>query len=113
MDKQLEINQQDPLPIVAEQKKVKKKEGRIVSRPGHTVFEYNYNTKEIKQAEHLDSEVAIINGKDTTIRKVKSNENCIYFQCLNKKSVWKRVWQMGIITDQTYLINIAKIKLKK
>ena len=58
--------------------------GRQVKRPGHTLFMYNKQTGEIKQA-------PVINGA------VMMQDGWIYRQALNKKNFIKRLKREGII----------------
>lgn len=85
--------------IVAEQKKEIKLLGSQRKVAGHTMFEYNLLTKEIKPA--LYDEVKIqVNGsqahQNTTRYKLVINEQCFYVQALNQKNALKKLIKAGI-----------------
>lgn len=58
--------------------------GRQVKKPGHTLYMYNKQTGEIKQAPVLNGAVII-------------EENCIYRQVLNKKNFIKKLKKEGVL----------------
>ena len=58
--------------------------GQQTKRPGHTLFKYNKETGEIRQA-------PVLNGA------VITEPNCIYRQALNKKNFVKRLRREGVI----------------
>ncbi len=57
--------------------------GRQKKRPGHTMFEINSTTGDIRVAPVLDNSVTV-------------KEGCIYRQALNKKSLIKKLRRQGI-----------------
>ena len=59
--------------------------GRQVKKPGHTLYMYNKQTGEIKQA-------PVLNGA------VITEVNCIYRQALNEKNFIKKLKKEGVLT---------------
>lgn len=84
-----EIEQKQNIEIVEQKQKNQYQEifiGSMIKRAGHTIFEFNKNTKELNPAEHNYS---FEKGKlkDKIIVKV----DCIYIQALNKKNALKKI----------------------
>lgn len=114
--KETEIKQKDQVVITkqAQQEKQLKLVGRIRPHKGHTIFEVDLGTGEVKKAEFEDA-VAKYNPKtegrslrahverfDTlasnpVIRKIKVNPNCIYVSALNVNSLMKKLIKKGIV----------------
>lgn len=67
-------------------------------KPGHTMFSYNTETKEIKVAP-IKKEVALDFKTHQPIYKsqIVIEKNCVYRQALNKKNFIKRLKREGII----------------
>ena len=64
--------------------------GSIKHQPGHTLFEINLNTGQIKEAT-IKREVAVgIDGKPVYKRKVQISADCYYLEALNLKNAKKR-----------------------
>ncbi len=67
--------------------------GRIIPYKGHTLFEINCSTGDIKEAEYKLDAVKYdnaVNGSIQKVRKVITKENCLYISCLNKKTAKKK-----------------------
>ncbi len=71
-------------------------DGSIRPMEGHTLFEINTTTKEIKQAEFISHKtidwnvaIDIINGKPLE-RKVVQKRGCVYISALNKENALYR-----------------------
>ena len=78
----------------------KQKEYKLVGSQrkvaGHTLFEFNKSTKEIKAAD-IKRECIIDFGANKPIYKTKTDmhENCIYIQALNIKNAIKKLKKLG------------------
>lgn len=77
----LEVVQQIPV----ESKKII---DSITPFKGHTLFEINCSTGEVKEAKYEEVNASFVNG--AVKRKVIINDNCLYISCLNKKSALKK-----------------------
>ncbi|MFD3001427.1 hypothetical protein ACFS7Z_13730 [Pontibacter toksunensis] len=80
--------------IRVEQKKQIKLIGSTRKVPGHTMFELNLETQEIKQAEYQEGTVYAYTEKSHEHQhrlKLVVKENCIYVQALNKKNAFKKL----------------------
>ena len=101
--KELEPIEQIPIEIREEQEQ--KKEIRFIgsqrSVPGHTLFEYNYATKELNKAKFkidtLEIKSLSIEHLKLNHKKVIVNENCYYLQALNQKNAIKKLKKIGLI----------------
>lgn len=68
--------------------------GKARRKPGMTLFSYNTQTGEMKQAE-IEKECAMtFDGKVSYKSKVKIEPNCIYGQALNLKNWEKKINKM-------------------
>lgn len=68
--------------------------GKVLRKPGLTLFSYNTQTGEMKPAE-MERTCAITFGGDVAYStKVKVEQHCIYGQALNMKNWQKRVARM-------------------
>lgn len=79
------VNQQKEFTLLNQERKQK----------GHTLFEYNKVTGEIKKAEFFDSET--FDMYQGNVSNVVTNPNCFYRQALNKKNLIKRLKREGIM----------------
>ena len=76
--------------IQAKISKEQKYIGSIRHRPGHTLFEVNLKTGQIKEAV-LDRRVSVgLDGKESYQTKVQVNKGCYYLEALNIKNAKKR-----------------------
>ena len=70
--------------------------GSKTLKPGHTCFEINFSSGEIKPADfeayYLMDKQAI--GGVKRIKKVVIKENCYYTNSLNKKNVMKQLYKL-------------------
>lgn len=91
--KEVELNLKETIEIV-DQKQVKKEIKLIGSQrriPGLTLWQYNENSKELTKAEYKKVDHKL-NFDNTALEKryaVSIQENCIYFQALNRKNAIK------------------------
>lgn len=77
--------------------------GSQLKRPGHTLFEYNRLTGEIREAEFEKQDLVLDyiprQGNRYMYKTIKSkvviNNNCIYRQALNKFNAVKRLKREG------------------
>tara|TARA_R110000851_G_scaffold37244_3_gene96352 strand:- start:2106 stop:2417 length:312 start_codon:yes stop_codon:yes gene_type:complete len=77
-----------------EQKKEEKKVTTIKPHRGHTLYEYNVETKDLVEATFQKTDVAyedIQKGKNLARRKVIMKGGCIYISSLNKKNALKKL----------------------
>jgi hypothetical protein len=66
--------------------------GSIKPKKNHRVFEYNFETKEIKEAIYLEANITYsLDGNHIKKRKIVKNKGCIYVSALNKKNALKRI----------------------
>lgn len=71
--------------------------GTMQKIPGHTLFSFNRETKEIKPAE-FEYECALgMDGKPVTKTRCVVEPNCFYEQALNKKNFIKRLKRYGLL----------------
>ena len=71
--------------------------GKLRKIPGHTLFSFNRQTKEIKPAK-FEREVSIgIYGKPIYKERCVIEPNCYYEQALNVRNFIKRLKGLGII----------------
>lgn len=83
-----------------EQVAKKQKEYKLVGQQrkvaGHTLFEFNKSTKEIKPAD-VKRECIIDFGTSKPIYRTKTDihENCFYIQALNVKNSIKKLKKLG------------------
>lgn len=86
-------------PKIHKEAEVKKENNFIGSkrlRKGHTLFEVNASTGEIKIAEYQTKDVFINSDNSTTKRKtVIVRENCIYIGALNVENVKKKLSKLN------------------
>lgn len=76
-----------------------KKELRLVDTqklvPGHTLFECDLKTLEVRVAEKKSEIIMHLDGSTSKKQTVVIKPNCIYRQALNKKNVIKRLKREG------------------
>lgn len=75
---------------------------------GHRVFEYNYETNILREAEYKKNDTIhfndVLSGKVVKRDMIQKN-NCIYIQSLNSRNAIKKIAQLGF---ETYNINYEK-----
>lgn len=89
--KETELHLQDTVQIVDEKQVIKKERFLGTARlyPGHTHYQYNYETNELSKVVY---DVSTVGFGDGNVRhKVITKPNCIYFGCLNVKSATKYI----------------------
>ena len=85
-----------------EQVAKKQKEYKLIGKQrkvaGHTLFEFNRKTKEIKPAD-IRRECIIDIGTGNPIYKTKTDvhEDCFYIQALNVKNAEKKLRKLGML----------------
>ena len=76
--------------IQAKINKEQKYIGSMKHQAGHTLFEINHNTKQIREAV-IERKVFIgLDGKPIFQRKVQINKDCYYIEALNAKNALKK-----------------------
>lgn len=108
-----ENNLEPKTSISVEQEKEQKLkfQGRLLPKRGHTCFEYDYKTGELRPATFTkDSTTLIFNPKtgraeDPKKRKIITNENCLYLTALN----WKNAVKI-LRRDHSIVSDIIKAK---
>ena len=79
----------------------KQKEYKMIGRrkkvPGHTLFEFNVNTKELKPAMRTREVYATFNGQSKYRNKAEVHEGCLYIQALNIKNAEKKLHKIGML----------------
>ena len=68
--------------------------GSILHRPGHTLFEINLNTGQIKEAAVKREVYAGVGGKPIYKSKVQIEKDCYYLEALNVKNAKKKFLKM-------------------
>ena len=71
---------------------------------GHILFEFNKQTKEIKQAAVTRKALWGYNGTAKFETRVDIHQDCFYVQALNAKNAVKKLIQIGLIRDENYKI---------
>lgn len=92
-----EEKQKDKIVNVAAEERQKKHLFSTKLRKGHTMFEFNLDTKEINEA-HVERFAYI--DKDGSQRhrgKVHKKENCIYLGALNQKNMERKLKRVGLL----------------
>lgn len=94
--KELKINIKEKTELRAEAKQESKQKylGTILPKKGHTLFEVNTITGEIKKAKYEKTDIDFEKAKEGIIvkkRKVIIKPNCIYVSALNIKNVIKKL----------------------
>lgn len=72
-----------------EQQKEDKYLGTMRFRRGHTLFSFNKNTGEIKEAIFATQEYVV--GQPKPNRRVNVEKDCMYIGALNKKNLYKKL----------------------
>lgn len=72
--------------------------GRQRKVSGHTLFEFNRKTKEIRPADiSREVRVSYINGYPQYITRTEVHEDCFYLQALNVKNAKKKLVKLGML----------------
>lgn len=87
--------------VAQEQVDKKQIEYRLIGKQrkvrGHTLFEFNRKTKEIRPADISTNVVVGMNGKWRYITKTDVYQDCFYLQALNEKNAKKKLVKLGIL----------------
>lgn len=98
---------QDKVVITKEvQERKQQKQGTIKRHKGHTLFELNLKTKEIKKAV-FESVDYVVGEKNSTRLKVIENKNCIYISALNENNALKKFFKSINKNDTRTRANIS------
>ncbi len=112
--KETQIHIQDQVQIFAQVQAKKKREliGTLIPENGHTLFEFNRESKVLTKAEFEECNVymhgvsksgAVVNYNVGTTKKVIVKENCFYVSSLNAKNAAKKIHkQLGV----AYVIHV-------
>lgn len=71
--------------------------GKVRKVPGHTLFSFNRETKEIKPAQFEYKCALGLDGKVLTETRCTVEPNCFYEQALNKANFIKRLKRYGFL----------------
>lgn len=86
------INPDKTIEIVAPARRGKKKVGDIQIHSNHKVWEWNFKTDILKEAEVTETlVVGLDKNKTVTQKAMKGDPNCIVFSALNRKNAEKKV----------------------
>lgn len=85
--------------VLSEQERHSKYIGSMKVVPGHTMFSFNRDTKEIKKSVYVDKVAVGFNGKAITTKELTVEANCYYEQALNRKNFVKRLIRGGLAND--------------
>lgn len=86
--------------VLLEQERHSKYIGSMKVVPGHTMFSFNRDTKEIKKADYVDEVSVGLNGKPITKKKLTVEANCFYEQALNRKNFIRRLKKYGLLEEE-------------
>ena len=99
MEKTLKAQQEQGGEVRQEQVAKKQKEYKLIGMqrkvPGHTLFEFNKKTKEVRPAQVTREAALTIKGKPTFRTKTDIHEDCFYVQALNKQNAIKKLRKIG------------------
>jgi len=86
----------DPVSVntEAEIKKGIKHMGSMKICAGHTLFEFNFHTGELKKAEIEQSTIVTADGSKT-FKKTRVNPHCQYIGFLNRQNAVKKLTKFG------------------
>lgn len=82
---------------IAKQQKEYHLVGKQRRCPGHTLFEFDRQTKEIRPAVIVRKAVMIMNGDVKYETRVEVKTNCFYIPALNVKDAAKKLRKVGIL----------------
>lgn len=84
-----------------EQVAKKQKEYKLIGKQrkvaGHTLFEFNKTTKEIKPADIHRESVLSVSGKPTYKTRIDVREGCFYLQALNIKNAERKLRKLRML----------------
>ena len=87
-----------PVEQVAKKQKEYKLIGKMRKVAGHTLFEFNKKTKEIKPAEiRRECRVDFGTGEPIYQTKTDIHQDCFYVQALNIKNAEKKLRKLGML----------------
>ena len=84
-----------------EQVAKKQKEYKLIGKqrkvPGHTLFEFNKKTHEIRPAQVTRDAALTTTGKPVFHTRTDIHEDCFYLQALNIKNAEKKLKKLGML----------------
>lgn len=86
--------------VLSEQERSSKYIGSMKVVPGHTMFSFNRDTKEIKKADYVDKVAIGFNGKAITTKELTIKANCYYEQALNRKNFIRKLKKYGLLEEE-------------
>lgn len=95
--KELELNPKDRLEIQAEipVKTEKRFEQSYRLKRGHKCFEFNYVTKELREAQYTKKAIEFnFDGLQDKVKEIVMNKDCIYVCALNMKNAERKLIKM-------------------
>lgn len=95
------LNAQNCSIVAKEQVDKKQKEYHLIGRQrkvaGHTLFEFNRKTKEIRPA-YISREVIVgMDGNPIYKTRTDVHQDCFYLQALNVKNAKKKLTKLGLL----------------
>lgn len=73
---------------------------KVIHR-GHSIFEYNEVSGEIKKVDVEFNKVIGVNGEVSSRVRLEIKKDCKYFQALNEKNVVKKLLKLGFRNIKT------------
>lgn len=87
--------------VAQEQVDKQQKEYHLIGRQrkvsGHTLFEFNRKTKEIRTADISREVIVGMDGNPIYKTKTDVNQDCFYLQALNVKNAKKKLVKLGLL----------------
>lgn len=82
--------------VIEDQQQVKKQVKFLGSerlKPGHTLYEVNTRTMEVKPAEYekLDAVLTDLKAGTRISRRIMVKEDCVYISALNEKNIYRKL----------------------
>lgn len=95
---EIKLKQKDQVKLVAERQQEKKVSflGSTKLKKGHTLFEFNFDTQELKPASFEETDIHYSTAKKggKPHKKVVVNERCTYVPALNKKNAMRKLYKV-------------------
>ena len=98
---QPKLTAQNDSRVAQEQVNKQQKEYHLIGRQrkvsGHTLFEFNRKTKEIRQADISREVIVGIDGNPRYKTKTDCHQDCFYLQALNVNNAKKKLVKLGLL----------------
>lgn len=95
------LTAQNDSTVAQEQVDKKQKEYHLVDQQrkvrGHTLFEFNQRTKEIRPADISREVIVGMDGDPIYKTKTDIHQDCFYIQALNVKNAKKKLVKLGLL----------------